>query len=64
MTVARTPVSTLSDKGSFYTFSMEEKGSTVAPKGLPRISAITIRSETLNVTVKIKKKVIFFKKSP
>ena len=41
MTVTGTPVSTLSDKGSFYTFDMEEKGSKAAPKGLPRSSAIT-----------------------
>lgn len=41
MTVTGTPVSALTDKGSFYTFDMEEKGSKAAPKGLPRSSAIT-----------------------
>ena len=41
MTVTGTPVSALSDKGTFYTFDMEEKGSKAAPKGLPRSSTIT-----------------------
>ncbi|MGM0867467.1 MAG: plasmid stabilization protein [Bacillota bacterium] len=41
MTITGKPVSLLRQKGSYYTFDMEEKGSPASPKGLPSSSAIT-----------------------
>ncbi|ECO1678043.1 hypothetical protein [Peribacillus frigoritolerans] len=41
MTVTGTPVGPLCQKGSFYTFDMEESGSPSSPKGLPGGSTIT-----------------------
>ena len=41
ITLTGTPVSSLCKKGSFYTFDMEESGSSASPKGLPDGSTIT-----------------------
>ncbi|MGE7187274.1 plasmid stabilization protein [Peribacillus sp. NPDC006672] len=41
MTVTGKPVGPLCQKGSFYTFDMEESGSPSSPKGLPGGSTIT-----------------------
>ena len=41
ITLTGTPVSSLCKKGSFYTFDMEESGSSASPKGLPGGSTIT-----------------------
>ena len=41
ITLTGTPVSSLCQKGSFYTFDMEESGSSASPKGLPGGSTIT-----------------------
>lgn len=41
ITLTGKPVSSLRQKGAYYTFDMEEKGSPAAPKGLPKSSTIT-----------------------
>jgi hypothetical protein len=41
ITLTGKPVSSLCQKGSYFTFDMEENGSPGAPKGLPKSSAIT-----------------------
>ena len=41
ITLTGNPVSSLRQKGSYYTFDLEENGSPAAPKGLPKSSTIT-----------------------
>jgi len=41
ITLTGKPISSLRQKGSYYTFDMEENGSAAVPKGLPKSSTIT-----------------------